>query len=195
MCVLGIYVHGLVSEIETRFEVKVCGRWSPEMQLCATSPFWKWSNLSKWGFHATATVPIVGVYVHRGIVCSYPFPSPLCAAPAAHSSGASGPPLGPAVGTGKSWDTVRLAQNQEVFPSGFLLRLLSCWVLFFSWMKIFYLNLTRRIVTDFSNKQAYLQYLLEESLEIKCILLLSRCKPPWFISEENHYSSCFRIFG
>lgn len=93
------------------------------MKLCSTFPFWKLSDLSKWGFHSTAAVPSVSVHVHTGILwsCSVfntPFPPPshptLCCSSCAWPWCLQGSPLGPAVGTGKSWDTAKLAQNQQV---------------------------------------------------------------------------------
>lgn len=63
---------------------------------------------------------------------------------------------------------------------------------FFEWRSCIW-NLLEELlwICAFSKKQPW----LEERLEIKCAFLLSRCKPPWFVSEENPYSSCFRIFG
>lgn len=117
-------------------------------------------------------------------------------------------PLRPAVGTGKE----ELGHSETGTESGgvsiwFFIKtalLLSAgffcffvvFFFFFKWRSSIW-NLLEELlqICAFSDKQASLQYLLEESLEIKCILLLSGCKPPWFISEENRYSSCCRIFG
>lgn len=65
-------------------------------------------------------------------------------------------PLRPAVGTGKSWDTARLAQNQEVSPSGFLLRLLYCWVLgFFVFSLFFFFFLNEDLLFETYWKNCY----------------------------------------
>lgn len=173
------------------------------MKLCSTFPFWKLSDLSKWGFHSTAAVPSVSVHVHTGILwsCSVfntplPLPTPLCVAPAVHGRGASRAllwgqqwALGRA-GTQQNWHRIR---RSGVF---FIKTALLLSAGFFEWRSCIW-NLLEELlrVCSFSNKQPSLQYLLEERLEIECTFLLSRCKPPWFVSEENPYSLCFRIFG
>lgn len=123
------------------------------------------------GSHTTATVPSVGVHVHTGIRCSCsvfntPFSSllhsvllQLC------------PPVvpwGPRSGASSGhWEELGHSKmgtdsgDQEVSPSGFLLRLLSFWVLvFFEWRSYIW-NLLEELlqICALSNKQPWLQYL------------------------------------
>lgn len=78
--------------------------------------------------------------------------------------------------------------------------LLYCWLLgfFFLWVKLLSLKHTMRIITDFCLFQQTamtLKHLLEERLEIKYTLFQSKYKPTSIISEEDLYSSCFKVFG
>lgn len=129
-------------------------------------------------------------------------PFPLCTAPVANVGGALMVLLwGQRHVAMKSWAIGGLRQNQEVSPSIFLFRLcFAAGCCFFEWSSLLNYKLIGRIITDlclFRQTAMTLQYLLEERLEIKNTVFQSRTfsKPTSFISEEDPYSSCFRISG
>lgn len=134
-----------------------------EAQKCSYVQLFPFENgriFQNGGFHATAAVPIVGVHIHRGIVCScsvFNTRSPPHFVPLQlHGSGASGPLWGQQWALGrKSWDTARLAQNQEVSPSVFLLRLLYCWVLGFFVFSFFFFFLNEDLLFETYWKNCY----------------------------------------